>query len=502
MSIVAMEINNLSKKFPGVQALDKVAFKLYQGEIHALVGENGAGKSTLINILSGVIKPDIGEIYLFDKIVKIENSSKARKLGINAVYQELSVVPQMNVAENIFLGQEPKKSKIFVDKKRMYEDTKRELKEIGFDINPFAIVKLLTISERQMIEIVRNIVLDAKIFILDEPTSSLSQEEVQKLFRILRVLKNEGISIIYVSHEMEEIFEIADRITVFRNGQNIGTVEKEKITKNELVKMMAGREISFHISKKKTYMREDQTALLRIEELKNDKLKSISFSLFKGEILSILGLVGAGKTELARAIFGLDKIESGKIFLNSKEIKINAPLQAIHNGIGYLTEDRRHDGFISLLSVRDNIILVVIKRLAKILGYRDKKKEESLVKDFKMSLSIKFNDINQRTDTLSGGNQQKVVLSKWLASKLKVLLLDEPTKGVDVSTRQDLYNILKDIAKNDNIGIIILTSDILEAMIASDRSLIIRKGEFVSEMMPEEMNYQSLLKIMIGGNIK
>lgn len=499
MPPVAMEVNNLSKKFPGVQALNKVALKLYQGEIHALVGENGAGKSTLISILSGVTKPDSGEIYLFDKIVKIENSSKAKKLRISAVYQELNVVPQMNVAENIFLGQEPQKNKIFIDKKRLYEDAKKELERVGFDIDPHKKVELLSISERQMVEIVRNIALNAKILILDEPTSSLSREEVQKLFQILRVLKNKGISIIYVSHEMEEIIEIADRITVLRNGQNVGTVEKEKTTKNELVKMMAGREINFNISKKKTPRREDQTTLLRIKELKNKKLKNLSFSLFKGEILSILGLVGSGKTELARAIFGMDKIESGKIFLNSKEIKINTPLQAIYNGIGYVTEDRRHDGFIRILSVRDNITLVILKRLAKILGFRDKKKEESLVNDFKMRLSIKFNDINQKTETLSGGNQQKIVLSKWLASESKVLLLDDPTRGVDVSTRQDLYDILKGVAKKKNVGIIIFTSDILEAMMVSDRSLIIRKGKFVSEIMPEEMNYQNLLKIMIGG---
>lgn len=499
MPPVAMEVNNLSKKFPGVQALNKVALKLYQGEIHALVGENGAGKSTLISILSGVTKPDSGEIYLFDKIVKIENSSKAKKLRISAVYQELNVVPQMNVAENIFLGQEPQKNKIFIDKKRLYEDAKKELERVGFDIDPHKKVELLSISERQMVEIVRNIALNAKILILDEPTSSLSREEVQKLFQILRVLKNKGISIIYVSHEMEEIIEIADRITVLRNGQNVGTVEKEKTTKNELVKMMAGREINFNISKKKTPRREDQTTLLRIKELKNKKLKNLSFSLFKGEILSILGLVGSGKTELARAIFGMDKIESGKIFLNSKEIKINTPLQAIYNGIGYVTEDRRHDGFIRILSVRDNITLVILKRLAKILGFRDKKKEESLVNDFKMRLSIKFNDINQKTETLSGGNQQKIVLSKWLASESKVLLLDDPTRGVDVSTRQDLYDILKGVAKKNNVGIIIFTSDILEAMMVSDRSLIIRKGKFVSEIMPEEMNYQNLLKIMIGG---
>lgn len=499
MPPVAMEVNNLSKKFPGVQALNKVALKLYQGEIHALVGENGAGKSTLISILSGVTKPDSGEIYLFDKIVKIENSSKAKKLRISAVYQELNVVPQMSVAENIFLGQEPQKNKIFIDKKRLYEDAKKELERVGFDIDPHKKVELLSISERQMVEIVRNIALNAKILILDEPTSSLSREEVQKLFQILRVLKNKGISIIYVSHEMEEIIEIADRITVLRNGQNVGTVEKEKITKNELVKMMAGREINFNISKKKTLRREDQTTLLRIKELKNKKLKNLSFSLFKGEILSILGLVGSGKTELARAIFGMDKIESGKIFLNSKEIKINTPLQAIYNGIGYVTEDRRHDGFIRILSVRDNITLVVLKRLAKILGFRDKKKEENLVNDFKMRLSIKFNDINQKTETLSGGNQQKIVLSKWLASESKVLLLDDPTRGVDVSTRQDLYDILKGVAEKNNVGIIFFTSDILEAMMVSDRSLIIRKGKFVSEIMPEEMNYQNLLKIMIGG---
>lgn len=501
MPPVALEANNLSKKFPGVQALNKVAFKLYQGEIHALVGENGAGKSTLINILSGVTKPDIGEIRLFNKITKIENSSKAIKLGISTVYQELNVVPQMNVAENIFLGQEPKKNKIFIDKKRLYEDAKKELERVGFDIDPHKRVEFLAIPERQMVEIVRNIALDAKIFILDEPTSSLSREEVQKLFRILRVLKKNGIGVIYVSHEMEEIFEISDRITVLRNGQNVGTVEKEHIKKNELVNMMAGRKINFNISKKKSYLKEDQTTLLRIEELKNKKLKNISFSLYKGEILSILGIVGAGKTELARAIFGLDNIESGKIFLENKKIEINSPIQAIQNGLGYVTEDRRNDGLIPILSVRDNTILVVLKQLSKILGYRDKKKEERLVKHFKMSLSIKFNDINQKAETLSGGNQQKIVLSKWLASKAKILLLDDPTRGVDVSTRQDLYKILKDIAKKDNVAVIIFTSDILETMIASDRSLIIRKGELVSEILSEEMDYNNMLGVMIGGKI-
>lgn len=505
MSNVVLEIKNLSKKFPGVQALNKVNFKLHRGEIHALVGENGAGKSTLINILSGVIKEDDGEIYLFDNKVKIENPLEARKLGIGSVFQELNVIPQMNIAENIFLGHEPKKYKIFVDKKQLYNNSKKELKRIGYDLDPFKKVSMLTISERQMVEIVKNFSFDIRIFILDEPTSSLSLEEVTKLFHILKVLKEEGISIIFVSHEMNEIFEIADKITVLRNGENVLTIEKEKITKNELINVMAGREIDFSIFSKdkslKKY-RNIQNILFKIEGLKNKKINmEISFSLYRGEVLSILGILGSGKTELVRAIFGLDNIESGKIFLNNKKLEINTPLKAIQNGLGYVTEDRREDGLIPILSVRDNMVLVVLKKLAKMFGFRNKIEEEKLVADFKRKLAIKFSDMNQKVLTLSGGNQQKVVLSKWLASKIKVLLLDEPTRGVDVSTRQQLYSILRDIANNNNTGIIILTSDILEAITVSNRILIIRKGEIISEILPEEMDYNSILNIMIGGKI-
>lgn len=493
MAIAVLEVNNLSKTFPGVRALNKVSLKLYKGEIHALVGENGAGKSTLTSIISGVIKPDSGQIYVSDKIVKIKNPFEAIKLGIRTVHQELSLVSQMSVAENIFLGKETKKNLIFLDKKQMYEDTKKELKKIDFNIDPFVKVGLLTLAERQMVEIARNIASDAKILILDEPTSSLSIEEVQKLFRTLEELKNKKISIIFISHEIEEIFEIADRITILRNGKNIKTVENKKITKNELLNIMAGREINFDVPKKKTYPWKARATLLKIENLRNKSLKNMSFSLFEGEVLSILGLVGSGKTELARAIFGLDKIESGGIFLNGKKIEITTPLQAINNGIAYATEDRNYDGLFLKFSVRDNISIVVMKKFAKIFGYRNKKAEGRLADDFRIKLSIKFYNMDQEVETLSGGNRQKVVLSKWIATKSKILMLDEPTRGVDVATRQELYNILKNSAKENNIGIIVFTSDIFEAMAVSDRILISRKGKLTLEVSTEEMNYQNLL---------
>lgn len=494
----ALLVKDVSKKFPGVQALNSVSLEVLPGEVHALVGENGAGKSTLINILSGVIKPDSGEIFLIGNKVEIENPLQARRMGISTVYQELSVVPQLTVAENIFLGREPRGRLRLLDKESLFEQSSQVLEAIGYQIDPRRRVGTLSIAEQQMVEIARNVSADSRILIMDEPTSSLSRAEVQKLFGIIAGLKEKGISIIYVSHEMEEIFEMADRITVFRNGENVATVSKTGTTPKELVKMMVGREVEYMASKK-TLKEKALPELLTAKALSNHRLNNINLELGKGEILGVVGLVGSGKTELARALFGLDRIEGGELFVQGRHVKFGSPLNAIRNGLGYVTESRRDDGLVLMLGVQENICLVIVRQLARWLGLVSRAPEKSVAQKFVQGLDIKTAGLSQKVEFLSGGNQQKVVLSKWLARRPTILILDEPTRGIDVGTRQEFYTILEGIA-SEGVGIIVLTSDVLEALRVSDRILAMRKGEIVAELNPAEISYRSILEIMTGGS--
>lgn len=493
----ALSIISVSKSFPGVQALKNVSMDVRPGEVHALVGENGAGKSTLINIISGVYRPDSGEIKLFDETVDIQSSHQARRLGINTVYQELSVVPQLTVAENIFLGREPRTPSGFFDWNTLFKEAQKVIDTIGYEIDARTRVDTLPIAEQQMVEIARCVSAESKIIIMDEPTSSLSRTEVLKLFKTIETLKSEGIGIIYVSHEMNEIFEISDRITVLRNGEIVTTVNTDEITHAELVRLMVGREVDFDEVKEPT-TKEIEPDLLRVEGFTNSRLHDVTFSVGKREIVGIVGIVGSGKTELARALFGLDKVSHGKITLEGKVLNIDSPLSAIKQGLGYVTESRRDDGLVLVLCVRENTCLVILDQIAKLLGFVRQGDENSLARQSMSELSIKATGPNQRVEYLSGGNQQKVVLSKWLLRNPKVLVLDEPTRGIDVGTRQEFYSLLEEVSEKGT-GVLVLTSDVREAMRVSDRLLIMRKGRIVGELKPPNISYTQVLEIMTGG---
>lgn len=426
--IIRME--GISKAFPGVQALDRVDFEAYSGEVMALVGENGAGKSTLMKILSGAYMKDTGRIYIDGKRVEIQNPYHAQLLGISTIYQELNVTPNQTVAQNIFLGREIKRKGIlgklgFVDKKEMERRAKELLNRVGANIDPRELVKNLSVAQRQMVEIAKALSLEAKIIIMDEPTSALGPEEVEKLFEIIRQLKEQGIAIIFISHRLEEVFKIADRITILRDGKLVGVMSKDEATFDKVIYLMVNRPLGDMFKKEEV---SKGKPILDVKNLKSEIIKDVSFTLYEGEILGIAGLVGSGRTELVRLIFGADPKISGEIYLNGEKVEIKSPEDAVKHGIGLVPEDRQNQGLILKMSVRENIGVTIIRKILKFLGFIDKNKLTEIAENFVKRLNIKTPSIFEKVLYLSGGNQQKVVLAKWLSSNPKILILDEPTR--------------------------------------------------------------------------
>lgn len=463
-------INNVSKSFPGVKALDNINFELNKGEIHALIGENGAGKSTLMKILTGVNKPDQGEISYLGQKYQEFGISQAKKLGISMIYQELYLVPYLSVAENIFFGKEPKKHG-FVDYKTMHEKSKIILEKLGVNIDTNKKIKELTIAYQQIVEIAKAISDDAKILIMDEPTAPLSNEEINMLFKLIKRLQTEGVSIIYISHRLEEIFKICDRVTVFRDGKYITTEESINLTKEKLIKLMVGRSISNQYPESAN-TKSDET-VLEIENLENEKLSNVSFTLKKGEILGVGGLVGSGRTEILRAIYGADSCK-GKIRKNNKLIKNNHPTDAIRNGIALIPEDRKGQGLLLKLSVNENIVFSVLKRMKK-FGMLNKKIMKNNSVEYIKKLNIKTPDENKIVRFLSGGNQQKVIIAKWLLTKADVFLIDEPTRGIDVGAKYEIYSLMNNL-KEQGKSIIMVSSEMPELIGMSDRIIVMCDG--------------------------
>ncbi|MDI9594472.1 MAG: sugar ABC transporter ATP-binding protein [Atribacter sp.] len=491
-----LEMKGISKAFPGVQALKRVDFNLQRGEVHALVGENGAGKSTLVKILSGVYKKDEGDIVLNRTKVEIGTPQVARELGIATIYQELAMVPQLSVAENIFLGRPIFGKFHFINRAAMEEKAKVLLESLGVSIQPSKLVEDLSIGQRQLVEIAKALSLDAKIIVMDEPTSSLSQTETEYLFKVIDRLKSNGISIVYISHRFEEILNVADRISVIRDGNNVGTLSGESATHEKIIELMVGRKIEEFYVKVNV---ERGEPIFSVENLwRKGVFYDISFAVREGEILGITGLVGAGKSEVVRSIFGLDPFDGGKILFNNQEIFIKSPINARHLGIGFLPETRKEEGLMLPLSVRRNISITILDSLCK-WGLINNLNEVQLVENYVKTLKVKTPTIEEITVNLSGGNQQKVAIAKWLGIMPKLLILDEPTKGIDVGAKSEIYALISELVKN-KVGIILVSSDLDEVMAISDSLIVMHEGIITGHFKTKEVSKIEVLSAATGFN--
>lgn len=493
---VILKMQKIRKTFPGVLALDNVDFELRKGEVHILLGENGAGKSTLVKILSGAYQMTSGEVVLFGDAVEIKSPKHAQELGIGIIYQELNLIPSLTAAENIFLGREMTNALGLIDTKTLLQSAQSILAELGLRIDCDRPVKDFGIAQRQMIEVAKALSLDARILIMDEPTSALSETEIKQLFDTIRALKAKGVSIIYISHRLEEIFEVGDRVTVLRDGKCVGTKNVRETSKSELVRMMVNRELKEQYPRQRSTIGEE---ILRVEKLsRKGTLQNISFSLHRGEILGISGLMGSGRTELARALFGVDRLDSGEIYVRGKLQKITSPRAAIDLRIGFLTEDRKSQGLVLALSVKENISLSSLDLFSK-LGVINFKSEEREADSYVRDLHIKTPGLHQRTLYLSGGNQQKVVLSKWLCSKADIFIFDEPTRGIDVGSKVEIYELMNQLTA-EGVGIIMISSELPEILGMSDRILIMRQNEIAGEMQTEEATQEQIMRYALGAS--
>lgn len=487
----------IDKRFYGVHALRRFNFECESGEVHVLMGENGAGKSTLLNILGGVYHADSGEIYLNGERVHIQNPLVANALGITVIHQELNLCKNMTIAENIYRGQEPTKKPFnFVDFDAMNRQSQELLDRLNMNLKATTYVSQLSIAQQQMVEIAGALSKNASIVVMDEPTASLTEHEIVALFETIATLKKRGVTIIYVSHRMNETFEIGDRVTVMRDGQYIGTRNVRETNANELVEMMVGRSIDMIFGHGRPVPGD---VVLEVKGFTNEKLKNVSFELRRGEILGFSGLVGAGRTELARAIFGLDPIESGELFIEGEKVDIAQPIDAIQNKIGLVPEDRKGAGLVLMNTFAFNLTLTVLYRF--INGIRvNRKIEQDIINNYKGRLSIRASGPDQICANLSGGNQQKVVISKWLATESKFLILDEPTRGVDVGAKAEIYHLMDELAR-EGISIIFISSDLPEIVNLSSRVVVMREGRIsgVLDSRTDEISQVSIMKYATGG---
>lgn len=482
----------IEKSFPGVKALDKCKFDLKKGEVHALVGENGAGKSTLMKVLTGVYKEDAGEILHKGKTVKINSPKKAQDLGISIIYQELNLMPHLTVAENVFIGREEKKHNFFVDKQKLNQKTKDFLEMLNINLDPQAKVKDLTVAKQQMVEIIKALSYQSEVLIMDEPTASLTDSEIEDLFRIVKRLRNEGVGIIYISHRLEELKQISDRITVMRNGNYIDTIATDDAEIDNIINMMVGREV-YETSSAKSSKNENEV-ILEVKNLTREGFFSdINFKLKKGEILGMSGLVGAGRTEVARAIFGADKIDSGEIYVHGKQVDIDSPSKSVKLGIGYLSEDRKRYGLALGRDVATNIVLANMEKYMNKFRFMKKNKIKKYAQNQVEQLKIKTPSLKQDVKNLSGGNQQKVVIGKWLDRDSEILIFDEPTRGIDVGAKNEIYKLLNSLVEAGK-SIIMISSELPEILRMSHRILVMCEGKLTGELDIEEASKEKIMK--------
>ena len=491
-----VELINISKSFGGITALKSVTLKVMPGEIHALIGENGAGKSTLMKILSGAYTKDSGQIFLDGSEVQIRNTHDSKKMGIGIIYQEFSLVPALSVAENIFLNQLGATG-YWMRWGKIKKKAEEIIHSIGFSIDPSLRAGDLSIAEQQIIEIAKALSENVKVLILDEPSAVLGPQEIQKLFNTLDRLKKEGVAIIYISHHLSEIFQIADRVTVLKDGTSSESLRVSETDRDSIIRLMLGRSIDAMYPVRNSIIGEE--ALSAIDIYPADKVKSVSFDLKAGEIVGIAGLVGSGRTETVRAIFGADKLKKGKIFLFGKEHKIASPRKALMLGIGMVPEDRKQHGVILPLSIKQNISLTDLNGISNPFGFIKAKKERNNAIELIRLLTIKTENENQEVSKLSGGNQQKVALAKWLNRECSVMIIDEPTRGVDVGAKVEIYNLINELS-GKGLAILVVSSESSELMGICDRILVMRKGIIQGELGKKDFSEEEILRLSIGAN--
>ena len=498
MSEFLLEMRGVCKSFPGVKALDHAQLRLRPGTVHALMGENGAGKSTLMKCMFGIYKMDEGEILFHGEKVTIHDPMEALKMGIAMVHQELQPIPARTIGENIFLGRYPIKKVLgvipTVDHKKMYEDTAALLKRVRMDFDPKAQLGTLSVSQMQSVEIAKAVSANCKVLILDEPTSSLTQNEVEALFRIVDDLKAEGVAIVYISHKMDEILRISDEVTIMRDGQYIGTWEAKELTTDMIISRMVGRELTNLYPKRENVPGEVVFSVENFTSINPKSFRNVSFELRKGEILGVGGLVGAQRTELMEGIFGTRSHTAGKITFHGKELKINRPKDAIDQGVAMLTEDRRQSGIMGVLSIADNISIASLKKYVDGGIMLNSKKIEQLVQDNVQKMNIKTPSSKTLIQSLSGGNQQKVLIGRWLANDPEVLILDEPTRGIDVGAKYEIYCIIAELAKQGK-SIIMISSEMGELIGMSDRIMVMCDGKVTGFIDSQDATQESVMSL-------
>ena len=490
-----LEMQDITKKFPGVLALDKVRLKVRKGTVHALMGENGAGKSTLMKVLLGLYKPDGGQIVFKEQQVHFAGPSDALKHGIAMIHQELANMPERTVAQNMFLGREQTgKNGLILDDKKMERESAKIFERLNIRINPKTKMKNLTVAQQQLCEIAKSVSCDADLIIMDEPTSSITEDNAKNLFRIIKNLLEKKITIIYISHKMDEIFRIADEITVFRDGQYVDTRTAKEMDQNILISLMVGREIKDFYQKINVDIGE---TVLKVENLSCESLfKNISFELHKGEILGFAGLVGAGRTEIMETLFGMRKKTSGKIYIKGKPVDIRTPGDAISYGIGFLTEDRKASGCFLPLDVNRNTYIAAIRKYTK-WGFVSGKKTKNATENMRKTLSVKVSDINQLMENLSGGNQQKVLIGRWLLIEPEILIIDEPTRGIDVGSKTVIHSLISELAAKGT-SIIMISSEMPEVIGMSDRIMVLHEGGMMGSLERNEFSQEKIMAYSSG----
>jgi ABC-type sugar transport system ATPase subunit len=489
---------NLTKIFPGVVALNRVNIEIRRGEVHAIIGENGAGKSTLMNLLSGVYQPDEGHIEFEGKPVRLKDPKHARELGIAMIHQELSLSPYMSVAENIYQGRMLTKSGFWLDRKAMYEGARVHLHRLNVrNIDPRTLVRELSVSQKQLVEIAKAVSQGPKMLIMDEPTSSLTAGEISTLLDIIRALKAEGVSILFISHKFEEIMEIADRITVMRDGQHIRTLDKRDATIDQLVSLMVGREFEKKLHRTFISDYSDREVVLEVRDLcVEDKVKNASFKLYKGEVLGLTGLVGSGRSELLQGIFGMNRVVSGTVLVGGKPAVIRHPSDAIRLGIGLVPENRKEQGAFLHLSVLDNMTMVNLRELTFKSGFLNNRLRKVKSREYVDALAVKTPGISQIAVNLSGGNQQKTILARWLMNRPSILFLDEPTHGIDIGAKTEIYRLIDDLVKQ-GVSIILLSSELPEVLTLCDRIMVMHNGEIRGTLKHDEADQVRIMSLTV-----
>ncbi len=492
-----LEIENITKEFPGVKALKGVSFDIRRGEVHALVGENGAGKSTLMKILSGVYTPTTGKIRLDGNEVTFKDPKQAQQLGVSIIHQEFSLIPYLSGVDNIFLGREKKKANGLLDRRKMRKEADGVLQRLNADIDLNKPVSQLSVANQQFIEIAKAIAIDTKVLIFDEPTASLTGKEIDKLFELIEKLKADGVTIIYISHHLDEILQMCDRMTCLRDGEWVSTREVKDVTKQDIVKMMVGREIVNAFPEKPLHDNKGEM-LLEVKNLSNKSVTDIQFSLKKGEIIGIAGLVGSGRTETVRALIGADATKEKEVYINQQKVVIKNPTDALSHGIALIPESRKTQGLVLNMTIKNNISLPIVKELSSFFGFINKKKEDAVIDQSIRELLIKTPSSKQLVKNLSGGNQQKVVLAKWLNTNCKILIFDEPTRGIDIGAKEEIYKLMRNLA-DKGLSIIMISSELPEILGMSDRVLVMHKGKIKAEIDGSEATSEKVMHYATGG---